>query len=365
MKIAILGTRGIPNNYGGFEQLAQCLSLGLVNRGHEVWVYNSHTHPYRSDSWKGVQLIRCYDPEKSLGTFGQFIYDFNCIRDARNRQLDVILNLGYTSSSVWMKLFPSGPKLITNMDGFEWQRSKYGKPVRQFLKFAEKWAVKGSDLLVADSHHIQNYLRTKYRVEPYYIAYGAELFNDPDQQRVVAHGWKPFQYNMIVARMEPENNIEMILDGVTASAVTMPFYVVGNSDTPFGHYLRQKYKSDARIVFVPPVFDQQLLNNLRYYSHIYFHGHSVGGTNPSLLEAMGCSCFIFAHDNQFNRAVLENNAVYFGSVEDIIRALNTVQRSGDHIEKMIRNNYDKILRDYSWEKIIAEYEELMQRSLTL
>jgi len=130
MKIGILGSRGIPNHYGGFEQFAGHLSTGLVKQGAEVWVYCSHDHPYTGESWNGVHLIHCYDPERSIGALGQFVYDFNCIRDSRKRDFDIILQLGYTSSSVWHRLLPEKPVVITNMDGLEWKRSKYSRAGR-------------------------------------------------------------------------------------------------------------------------------------------------------------------------------------------------------------------------------------------
>src|SRR5215212_8082206 len=117
LKIAILGTRGIPNNYGGFEQIAGYLSKGLVEKGHDVTVYNSHRHPYKNNSWNGVQITRCYDPEFLAGTAGQFVYDLNCILDTRKKKFDIILMLGYTSSSVWNKLYAKNAVVITNMDG--------------------------------------------------------------------------------------------------------------------------------------------------------------------------------------------------------------------------------------------------------
>ncbi|MDP9229398.1 MAG: DUF1972 domain-containing protein, partial [Bacteroidota bacterium] len=141
MKIGIIGTRGIPNQYGGFEQFTEYVAPALVNKGHQVYVYNSSLHHFKEKSWKGVKLISCYDPENTLGTLGQFIYDFNCIRDARNRDFDIILVLGYSSSSVWSFLFPGKSIVVTNMDGLEWKRSKYSKLTQAFLKKAEKWAV--------------------------------------------------------------------------------------------------------------------------------------------------------------------------------------------------------------------------------
>src|SRR5215469_9735731 len=154
MNIGIIGTRGIPNQYGGFEQFAEFIAPALVERGHAVTVYNSSLHPYKENNWKGVNLVHQYDAEGKLGTAGQFIYDFNCIKDSRKRKFDVILQLGYTSSSVWSFLFPKKSVLVTNMDGLEWKRTKYSKPVRRFLRYAEKWAATYSDFLIADSKGI-------------------------------------------------------------------------------------------------------------------------------------------------------------------------------------------------------------------
>ena len=122
MKIAILGTRGIPNYYGGFEQFAQHLSEYLVNKGHEIIVYNSHTHPYQEGEWNGVKIVHCKDPEDKIGAAGQFIYDLNCIIDSRKRDFDIILQLGYASSAIWYFLFPKKAIVITNMDGLEWKK---------------------------------------------------------------------------------------------------------------------------------------------------------------------------------------------------------------------------------------------------
>ena len=124
MKIGILGTRGVPNYHGGFEQFAEYLSLGLLKRGLDVYVYNSHNHPYQEKIYKGVKIIHKNDPEHKLGTAGQFIYDLNCIRDSRKRNFDIIYQLGYTSSSIWWWLMPKKTIIVTNMDGLEWKRTK-------------------------------------------------------------------------------------------------------------------------------------------------------------------------------------------------------------------------------------------------
>ena len=125
MKIGILGTRGIPNHHGGFEQFAESLAVYLVRKGHIVHVYNSSTHPFQQKLFKGVNIIHCFDPENRIGTIGQFIYDLNCIMDAKQRKFDILLQLGYTSNSVWGFLLPKRSIIVTNMDGLEWKREKY------------------------------------------------------------------------------------------------------------------------------------------------------------------------------------------------------------------------------------------------
>jgi glycosyltransferase involved in cell wall biosynthesis len=359
MKIAILGTRGIPNNYGGFEQLAENLSLGLVKNGHEVYVYSSSNHANQQELWNGIHIIHAFDPEHKIGTIGQFIYDLNCIIDSRKRNFDVILNLGYTSSSIWMKLIKQKTQVVTNMDGLEWKRTKYSKPVQRFLLYAERLAVKRSNRLIADSIGIKNYLESKYKVDSIYIAYGARLFSNANEDVIRTYNTQHYDYNMLIARMEPENNIEMILDGIQASSSTRNFFVVGNVKNKFGQYLVAKFKSDARIVFMGPIYEEAVINNLRFYSNLYFHGHSVGGTNPSLLEAMGCQCLIAAHRNEFNSYILEDDGIYFSSSADVTRIVDSVDKQTPQNRKRVENNFEKIKVNFHWDKIVQQYEKAL------
>lgn len=361
MKIAICGTRGIPNYYGGFEQFAEYLSLGLTQKGHQVYVYNSHHHPYQDVNWKGVNIIHCFDPEKKIGTAGQFIYDLNCIIDSRKRNFDIILQLGYTSSSIWFNLHPRESVIITNMDGLEWKRSKFSKKVQRFLKYAEKKAVRKSDYLVADSLGIQDYLKKHYNMEAAYIPYGANPFTDPDPAVIKRFDLQEFNYNMLIARLEPENNIEIILQGLTDADTHLPFLVIGRHTTAYGEYLKNKF-TDKRINFLGPVYDLEILNNLRYYCVLYFHGHSVGGTNPSLLEAMASRALIGAHRNEFNYYILEEDAHYFSNSHDVKILLEKVTRENN--SDKTDNNFQKVKTLYSWDKIIKDYETLMMDYLS-
>ncbi|EDM34772.1 Glycosyltransferase-like protein [Pedobacter sp. BAL39] len=355
MRIAIIGTRGIPNYYGGFEQCAEYLALGLVKRGYEVIVYNSHNHPYQEKEWNGVKLIHCYDPENKIGTAGQFIYDLNCIVDVRKRNCDIILQLGYTSSSIWGWMLPKKVVVTTNMDGLEWKRTKYSEKVKKFLRYAESLGVKYSDHLISDSIGIQDYLKEKYQKDSTFIAYGATAFEKPDVSDLDAYGLIPQQYDMLIARLEPENSIDVILEGVSLAGLDRPFLVVGKHETAYGEYLKQKYAAYTQIRFIGGIYNINILNNLRYYSNIYFHGHTVGGTNPSLLEAMASNSLICANDNPFNKYILEGDAIYFQTAQEVREHLLSVVYDEEHYQKMLKNNMAKINDIYDWEIITDQY----------
>jgi glycosyltransferase involved in cell wall biosynthesis len=361
MKIAILGTRGIPNYYGGFEQFAEFFSVYLAEKGHEVYCYNSHNHKYQEKNFKGVHIIHQHDPEYKYGTFGQFIYDYNCILDSRKRDFDIILQLGYTSNSVWFFMLPKNAIIITNMDGIEWKRSKYNRPVQQFLRFAERLAAISSHYLVSDSLGIQMFLKKRYKKDSTYIAYGAHPFNNPNESILSEHQVEKENFNMIMARFEPENNFEMVLDGVVQSNDGTPILVIGNHNTKYGEMLKNKYKGNSNIRFMGAIYNLEHLNNLRYYSKLYFHGHSVGGTNPSLLEAMASQALVLAHNNDFNRGILKENSYYFSNAEEVKNLLLTIKKN-DNLQ-FIQNNFEAIVNNFNWEKINGEYLQLFEQCM--
>jgi glycosyltransferase involved in cell wall biosynthesis len=355
-RIAILGTRGIPNHYGGYEQAVTWLAPGLVKRGHLVTVYNTSHHPYRNDEYEGVEIIHCGDPENYFGAASQFIYDWHCLRHAGKRNYDAILLMGYTSSSIWRRLYPRDTVIISNMDGLEWKRNKYTPPVKKFLRYAENLAVRYSDHHIADSPAISDYLQQKYQIQPAYIPYGASVSTCFNLEILNSYKLEPGRYFMLVARMEPENNIETILDGFALAQTPTPFLVIGNMDTAYGRKLRKKYCAQPKIRFLGTIYDQASLDTLRHYCQIYFHGHSVGGTNPSLLEAMACSAPIAAHDNPFNKAVTGQDALYFTDQKDIAAIIAHAYWNAS----MITNNLEKIRSNFNWDSIIDRYEQVIR-----
>lgn len=360
MKVGIIGCRGIPNHHGGFEQFAEYFSIYLAAKDIDVTVYNSSLHPFKGKEYRGVKIITCSDPEDKLGTAGQFIYDLNCILDARKRDFDIILQLGYTSNSIWYKFLPKNSVIITNMDGLEWRRSKYTKLVKSFLRYAEKLAVRSSDYLIADSIGIQQYIRKTYQKDSKYIAYGA-LPYEPELDKDILNEFDVAknEYFLLIARIEPENNIEMILDGFAESDSEYKILVIGNAQqTKFGQYLVNKFRTNHNIIFVGSEYDISKLNHLRYSSRLYFHGHSVGGTNPSLLEAMASQALIAAHDNEFNSAILGKDSFYFSERSDVNHLIKAVSKP-DYLDK-VEANLVKIKNNFNWDIINKQYMDFLE-----
>jgi len=369
MKIAFISTRGIPNNYGGFEQFAEYISVGLAERGHEVVVYSPKFHPYKESMYRGVRIKHIYSPETWMGSsVGSFFYDFASLRDALKKEhFDIIYEAGYTSivpAYIWFNVRKIRyPIFTTNMDGLEYKRTKFNSLVRRFVFWEERMTVKHSHYLIADNMGIHDYYKEKYGKESKFLAYGADIHDDYDASFLNEYGLEKYGYYLLVARLEPENNIMMAIEGYLASEENgkRPLIVVGKTNTPHGKELIAKYSHESSVKFVGGIYDFKKLNSIRYFSFAYFHGHSVGGTNPSLLEAMASDCFIIANDNIFNRAVLKENAFYYGSASMVTELLNHIDSLAEENKlKFVTANLKEIKEEYSWKKLIDEHEKYFE-----
>lgn len=366
MKIAFVSTRGIPNNYGGFEEFAEHISVGLAARGHEVTVYSPHYHPYKKDEYKGVRIKHIYSTEVWMGgSAGSFFYDYACLKDAlQNENFDIIYEAGYTSIIPAYISFNvkkiTRPIFTTNMDGLEYKRTKYNWLVQKFVFWEERMAVKYSHYLVADNMGIKDYYKEKYGKESKFLAYGADIFDNYDESVLKEYGLEKENYLLVVARLESENNLSMTIEGYIASDLygKIPLVIVGRTNTPYGKRLVESYKEFEHVKFVGGIYNFDKLNSVRHFSLAYFHGHSVGGTNPSLLEAMASDCFILSHDNIFNKSVLGENAIYFKDEKEVAASLNNLDALvKDHKQQFVANNLEVIRTQYSWEKLVDEHEK--------
>ncbi len=364
LRIAILGTRGIPNHYGGFEECAEQISWRMVARGHSVTVYSPDGNEYGEDSWRGVHIRQLFCREDKLRIVGTFLFDYLCLRDVCERDFDIILELGYVPSAFFFRLKKkTHAVLVTNMDGMEWQRAKWNRIIRPFVRKCERNGVKYSDAMVADNPGIQDYLSNSYGKRASFIPYGAKVLEDVSDEALDEFHLEPLKYHMLVARLEPENNIQMILDGASRSSVQQPFLVIGNHETRYGNFLKKRYLESEVIHFVGGIYDFKKLTALRKYSRLYFHGHSVGGTNPSLLEAMASNARICAHDNPFNRSVLENDGAYFSLPDDVARLIDSVNPVDCIWGERIESNRKKLKVIYNWDYVTTQYLELFSSLL--
>jgi hypothetical protein len=367
MKIAILGTKGIPNNYGGYEQFAEFISARLIERGHSVTVYNPHYHKFKENHFHGVEIVRKYSPEKLIGGAANIIYDHLCLGDALKRNFDIIYEAGYHSVALSYKWYgvrtKKKPVIVTNMDGLEYKRSKWSKWVQSVIEKLEKIAVAESPYLISDNLGIQTYLEDKFGAKSFFLPYGADPIEKFDASYLSTYKLSKGEYYILVARMEPENNIEPVIEGHLSSKSKYPLLVVGNFTTPFGKYLKNRYESET-IRFPGGIYHKAQLDSIRHYSRAYFHGHSVGGTNPSLLEAMASQAFIIAHKNPFNESILGNDAFYFQTKKDITDLIEKLEASSvDNRQAAVKENLDKIKTLYNWDTIVTQHEELFKTLL--
>jgi len=362
MKIAILGTRGIPAHYGGFETFAEKLAVGLCERGFDVTVFCESGEASGTDSYHGVKLR--YVPAPSLGPFQTMVYDVRSLWTAR-KGYDLVYMLGYGAAFFCQIPRFWGTEVWINPDGLEWARAKWGLVARSYFHLMEWTSVHVANRIIADADVIAASLARRHGVLPncVVIPYGCDIVEEPpptDPIRV----WSLFPngYYLVVCRLEPENHVFEILQAFQKCRSDKPLIVVGNhlNDTRYVKKLRSV--NDSRVRMIGTVYDRVTLSSLRYYAQGYIHGHSVGGTNPSLLEAMGCGNLIFAHDNPFNRETLGPYGIYFQDAQDLATAINSAERETGGRERFKRGVQRRAMENYSWPSVVSQYATLLQLS---
>lgn len=364
LSIAILGTRGIPAAYGGFETFAQELSIRLVQKGFDVTVYCEKIEENQTDEFKGIKLIYISSP--SLGPLSTLVFDFFCLWHAR-KAFNLVYMLGYPPAFECFipRLF--GTPVWINMDGIEWYRSKWNLAGRTWMRMNEYLATLTANHLIADAQGIKDHLLRRHKKMPpcSVIPYGAPVLEEADCTLLKEFDVEAEGYYILVARLEPENHILEILEGYKDSISSFPLIVIGNISPSTPYIERLKSISDPRIRMIGGVYVEAKLQSLRFFSKAYFHGHSVGGTNPSLIEAMGCGNMIIAHDNVFNKEVLGNSGFYFSRADDIPNLISTLESKPHDIKKYsdaVRNRVETI---YNWDIVSDQYIELIKTELNI
>tara|TARA_B100000497_G_scaffold114750_2_gene137597 strand:- start:6590 stop:7666 length:1077 start_codon:yes stop_codon:yes gene_type:complete len=350
VKIAVLGSRGIPNRYGGFEEMAERVAPSWVKAGHEVVVYATSNHPEKVEWHEGVRVRHIFNPEKILGLAGQFIYDYLCIVDARKQNFDIYLQLGYTTSAIWSFLWPRR-KTVINMDGIEHRRAKYRGVLSIFLRWSERKAATRSKLLVADNPMIAEYLN-KYSTPCTTIAYGAEVVEHSNASALKKMELPLTNYALHIGRIQPDNHIKEILEAAKTSGKLL--ITIGDYTNRYGRTLKKEYKDCSTIYFPGTIYDKKIVNQLRLNCDVYLHGHSAGGTNPALLEAMGCGAFVLAHNNPFNASTLGGLGALWSNHNELSEILKNLP--GQEIKSTQRELSRNRIREYfDWESIANQY----------
>lgn len=353
MKVAIIGIQGVPSHYGGFESLVENIIGENCSRDIHYTIFcSSLDMANRQKEYKGCRL-------KYVGLHANGIssipYDIlSMIRAIRG--YDTILVLG-TSGCIFLPILRllSRSKIVVNIDGLEHRREKWGKWARRFLRFSEVLAVRNAGVVIADNKGIQDYVTETYHKPSELIAYGGDhvIRNVPEEQQqtiLKQYGLNDHEYAITVCRIEPENNCHLTLKAFSQTNKTLVF--IGNwQHSPYAQNLYREYKNIANIKLLDSIYELDTLFTLRSHAACYVHGHSAGGTNPSLVEAMFFGCPIIAYNVIYNRETTQNQAYYFSSVDELVQILSRKNLDGSSMKQIAE-------KKYTWRYIAKQYEAL-------
>lgn len=353
MRIALVGTRGVPAHYGGFETCVEEVGRRLAERGHDVVVYcRGERGPARHLGMRRVVLPALR--RKSLETLSH-----TALSSAHLlvRPVDVAVVFNAANAPFLPVVRARGIPVATHVDGLEWQRDKWRGAGRRYYRAAEAMAVRWSDELIADAGGIADYYLTEFGAQTRRIAYGAPLLTRDRAERLGELGLHPNKYHLVVARFEPENHVDVVVDGYRRSAAELPLVVVGAAPYADEHTRRVHALADDRVTFLGGVWDQDLLDELYANALTYLHGHSVGGTNPSLLRALGGGTATIAYDVGFNREVLGAAGRWFRTADDVARELERAEADPAATLRRGEDGRTEAAR-YDWDAVADAYERL-------
>ncbi|RJK97878.1 DUF1972 domain-containing protein [Vallicoccus soli] len=358
MRIAFIGTRGVPARYGGFETAAEEIGARLVDRGHRVVVYCRGAEDTGKREHLGMDLVHL--PALRSRTAETLSHTAASVLHQQVARADVAVVFNAANAPLLPALRLRRIPTAVHVDGLEWQRTKWSATGQRYYRLAEKLAVRWGDALIADARGIQDYYRDEHRARTWFIPYGAPDTSGVGGGRLGELDLAADGYHLVVARFEPENKVERIVEGYRRSAARLPLVVVGGApyDSGYGDLVRATAGDDPRIRLVGPVWDQELLDQLYAGARTYLHGHSVGGTNPSLLRAVGGGAPTVAFDVSFNREVLLGNGVFFRDPQDVARAVEDAEADPAAAHERGRLAHADVLHRYHWDGVAADYERL-------
>ena len=378
IKISIIGSRGIPAKYGGFESFTEDLSQALLRRGYVVTVCCEYTGSEKVETFNGVHL-RYFplSPPNSyvLRKIYEIINDIYFIA-LLSRTQDILYILGVGTAG-WFTFFPKilniKIRIVINIDGLEWKRGKFSVIERSLLRINNYLAMRFADITIIDSKSLEKYIDIGKR-KTIFIPYGIESIDtvswDNDKLKPLSDRIENVstiiqdKYWLVVARLEPENNIHIIIEGYLSSNSKMPLCIIGDYTSKKYMASLSKLKDNNRnaqlILFLGPIYDKTILNMLRQNCFVYIHGHSVGGTNPSLLEAMSMKNIILAHGNEFNREVGGKAFIYFENSKDLSEKMIKIEENKTAFDRLKRISYQRVIKNYDLENIFNQYDKLFK-----
>lgn len=359
--LAILGTRGIPARHGGFETFAERLALHLADRDWDVAVYcQSDGDAHEPPDYKGVRLLHMRT--RIPGALGTLVFDWHALRHACATEPRLLLTLGYNTGSFAIYSRLRRRAGVINMDGIEWRRSKWSALARAWFWANERLACHLHDHLIADHPAIADHLATRVpRQHITMIPYGADRIEQGDALALAHYGLTPNGYALVVARPEPENSILEIVRAFARKPRGLRLMVLGNVNADASAYHRDVLRAAGpEVIFPGAIYDPDIVAALRFHCRFYIHGHQVGGTNPSLVEALGAGSAVLAHDNRFNRWVAGPEAAYFANEDACAEQLDALLAAPPQVLDAMRNASRSRHQDaFTWPAVLGRYEELL------
>jgi glycosyltransferase involved in cell wall biosynthesis len=361
VKLAIIGSRGLPSTYGGYETLVRHLAQDWTERGHDVTVYcRSKQEGRRIWSHEGVRCI--WTPGFDSNSLSTVSFGASSNFDAMVRGYDGALVLNIANGFYLPMLRARGIPAVVNTDGIEWERGKWGPVARRVFFHGARFTARYADTLVADSRAIAKAWKRLFGVESRFIPYGAPVIDAPPATRVTALGLEAQSYVLVVARLIPENNVDLVLDALEQMSDRAPAVVAGSATSQKSIEARLRdLDHNGRVRWLGHVSDQELLTQLWANCGAYVHGHSVGGTNPALLQALGAGAPTLALDTEYNREVVGCRDQLFGpSPQELAARLDELLGSPEMRRRFREHGRSVVADRYSWSDVCVAYLEALQ-----
>ncbi|MBT1257655.1 DUF1972 domain-containing protein [Rhodococcus erythropolis] len=358
MRIAMIGTRGVPARYGGFETAVEEIGSRLVEGGHEVVVYCRGKN--RSPSYRGMERIPL--PALKHPILETLSHTALSVGHLLRHRCDAAIVFNAANAPLLPAIRAARIPVAVHVDGLEWKRGKWGPVGRRYYLVNERVSVWLADELISDAEGIADYYRERYDTPSMFLPYGAPIRDSTDLSRLSELDLTEHGYHLVVARLEPENQVDRIIEGYLQSDAQLPLIVVGSVPYESEHEKRvnELAASDSRIRQLGGVWDQDLLDTLYAGAASYLHGHTVGGTNPSLLRAMGAGANVIAWDVNFNREVLGDNGVFFNGLTQLSAALEETESDPTAAAERGLRARAHAAATYRWDEVTKGYEQLCE-----